>query len=1010
MAIDEYDDTTDDPQQGGGGGGLNILAGMFGNPYSTREAHDYSTRILDRAMGPGNAKEEGAILEDFQKGARETRAVLEQARAQIQARKYDKAKMWLALGQGLSSPTASGSHGETMANVASLLAPEVDAQSKFQDTQENDVNALNMQLAGLSSAQAARRLEILKARQQAEKGLQVESLRTLSKPLKNQLPTSKGQDAVDRAYSKEYVDFVQTGASDAAKALDELGMARDRLRGYRTDENGEQVPIDNSDPRWLTGPIIGNVPKWARDMVIPASSDVQEMVEYTVQRSLRPILGAQFTEREGEKLINRVYNPRLDHNVNAGRLDRLVEQLKRAYEQKQRAASYYEQHGTLSGYQGKTSWNMSEFMPADEKNQKPPAGPLDEGYERPAPFHVRKIPGNKTPPVGEGTAAPRRRVKFSDLPHSPGYGGAGAPPAQGYAEGGEVDAGGLVEVDLGNGNIVAVPEGATQEEILAQYGDLLKPGAQPQPELVDPNAQPAEPVVPPQAAVAQAPPAMRRNQNGVYDTIMNSGIMLGGTGLGALAAKYGLQGGQRLYDTLPGKRMTKPEGKIIKVLENENLTPADWLERVRQGQKQGVPVMPLDTGGPEMRGLAGQALAARSEETRPLHQELVDRQAGARGRVGDQINTALKPDPYFEKMDTLTDDLYKNAKPLYDAAYKNAKPIPYKTVASVLDNPLGQKAIRDALKLLQAEKIPIGKVDATGTVRSFSLQGLDGVHKALADMITAEEGDGFTKKFTNKGRILRGLQTKLLGAMDAASPDYSKARAQYAEDMANREALRSGREDFTKMDPVEIRKQFDGLNFTQKDAYRSGAAQRLMEMVKGPSSDVNAAGKIINSPEMAERVDALFENPKHAAIFRAAMEAEANMFDESKDTIRAGKNALTRAPGDKSIVQKAIDKAPALGMFSPRMWALKLLKDKPDISTKDAAEVIKMLKTQSKEGLTKLATSLGPKFGREAVRKRGRGKAAVLGAALGAMATYLLEKDDDNPEEQEDTATPEDAH
>ncbi|MBM4179606.1 MAG: hypothetical protein FJ211_09780 [Ignavibacteria bacterium] len=85
----------------------------------------------------------------------------------------------------------------------------------------------------------------------------------------------------------------------------------------------------------------------------PKAVGAREAVEEVVQRNLRVILGAQFTEKEGERLISRAFNTRLPPEENARRVRKLLKQMETAAEQKQAMADYFNQNGTLVGFQGK---------------------------------------------------------------------------------------------------------------------------------------------------------------------------------------------------------------------------------------------------------------------------------------------------------------------------------------------------------------------------------------------------------------------------------------------------------------------------------------------------------------------------------------------------------------------------------------------------------------------------------------------------------------------------------
>lgn len=159
-------------------------------------------------------------------------------------------------------------------------------------------------------------------------------------------PTA-GQSAVDKEFAKEYVGFRAAGGyADIEKQLAQLKEASAAL---------------GSDPS-LTGPIRGALPDAVRAVTNPSAVATKEKVQEVAQRNLRLVLGPQFTEKEGERLIARVYNDRLPPEENKRRVDRLITQIADAAKAKQSAADYFEKNGTLTGWDGKL-YTISDFEP-----------------------------------------------------------------------------------------------------------------------------------------------------------------------------------------------------------------------------------------------------------------------------------------------------------------------------------------------------------------------------------------------------------------------------------------------------------------------------------------------------------------------------------------------------------------------------------------------------------------------------------------------------------------------
>lgn len=179
---------------------------------------------------------------------------------------------------------------------------------------------------------------------------------------------TKGQDKVDTSYAPEYVkNIVQGGIGDALAQIDALESVHSRL-------------VKNER---LTGPKYALVPDGALPLVAPDAAEARDMVLNTVQRSARPILGAQFTKEEGEMLMKRAYDIRLPPGANARKLERLIKQMRVAAEANAAAARYFEEHGTLTGYRGKV-YTKDDFV-GDRVPVRTPqrgAGPQQGGNQK----------------------------------------------------------------------------------------------------------------------------------------------------------------------------------------------------------------------------------------------------------------------------------------------------------------------------------------------------------------------------------------------------------------------------------------------------------------------------------------------------------------------------------------------------------------------------------------------------------------------------------------------------
>lgn len=156
---------------------------------------------------------------------------------------------------------------------------------------------------------------------------------------------SPGQKKMDEKFAETFLQWEMGGQrGDAFKGLSQLR----EVSGQLGPESG------------LTGKKFSVIPEGARSVMTPEAQNASELVSEVVQRNLRVILGAQFTEKEGERLIARAYNIELPPELNQKRLNRLIISMEDAVKAKEDAAAYFRENETLKGWKGKL-FTMSDF-------------------------------------------------------------------------------------------------------------------------------------------------------------------------------------------------------------------------------------------------------------------------------------------------------------------------------------------------------------------------------------------------------------------------------------------------------------------------------------------------------------------------------------------------------------------------------------------------------------------------------------------------------------------------
>lgn len=177
---------------------------------------------------------------------------------------------------------------------------------------------------------------------------------------------TQGAKDVSEVYSKDYIKWrLGDEASQVASNLSNLNEAFTTLQNNPT----------------IVGVIKGGMPDTFTAWNNPNLLKVKESVATVVQQNLKAILGGQFTEKEGENLIKRAFNPQLGVKENLRRIKLLYTQMALANDMKNEIADYYEKNNfSMRGYKGRRV-NKAMF---DTKNLFPEVD--GESYDKDEPI------------------------------------------------------------------------------------------------------------------------------------------------------------------------------------------------------------------------------------------------------------------------------------------------------------------------------------------------------------------------------------------------------------------------------------------------------------------------------------------------------------------------------------------------------------------------------------------------------------------------------------------------
>lgn len=459
--------------------------------------------------------------------------------------------------------------------------------------------------------------------------------------------------------------------------------------------------------------------------------------------------------------------------------------------------------------------------------------------------------------------------------------------------------------------------------------------------------------------------------------------------------------------------------KLSGAMKESNLTPQQIEQMMVKDRAMGVPstVANVDYALADL----AEAVAQRTGKgTRKVEKTLSQQKAGSRERTYQQVAKGLKPGDYYADEAKLVQDLRSKAGTMYDEAYAWGD-VDDPRIVEALKNPQFQSFFAKARSIAdteaQAAKLrgedpsrfalpeiykPTGRFTESGAeilelTKLPDVRTLDYIKRGIdASIESGFRGQGMS---TAEASALRSLRKEFVNAIDENVPAYRAARQEYAGDMEVIDAMRAGLSDFGKLDSEQVVKMVAGMGKAEKEAFRTGVARSLYGKVMDPSTNFNAASRIINSPETVSKLQPLFDDPAHFRLFQTALEREAQLFQQANkilggsQTAKRGamREALDEGPGVGEAVANAVTGGfwPSLTSMAARVARASTItpqvadKLADMLMSKNPAEVASVVKF-----LEQYEKGLAPKAVRSTATERG----AVMGGATSVFPAPMVEQ------------------
>ena len=258
----------------------------------------------------------------------------------------------LAMIQGITQMGAAlaGQKADTSGIEAQRRQAENQAkEALFDSTNQRKLTAdfINKKLGNqLRAAERKEDVELAKAQIKATKDASSERERYRREQARLDREEKKakgtlGQQAVDKAYAKEYVDFTTKGVNTLSTIEKLSGLSKSLKKPdpkkYETFAIDEGGAITAAAPDFLK----------SRNFI-----EQRDQARNFANSTLKELFGGQLSDAEREAAAREYYNEALGPEANARIMELKIADLRRAYEAKKAKAEYYQENETLQGYKG----------------------------------------------------------------------------------------------------------------------------------------------------------------------------------------------------------------------------------------------------------------------------------------------------------------------------------------------------------------------------------------------------------------------------------------------------------------------------------------------------------------------------------------------------------------------------------------------------------------------------------------------------------------------------------
>jgi hypothetical protein len=360
-------------------------------------------------------------------------------------------------------------------------------------------------------------------------------------------------------------------------------------------------------------------------------------------------------------------------------------------------------------------------------------------------------------------------------------------------------------------------------------------------------------------------------------TDLLAGFVVGGAGgvAGQQAGKALGKASKALPSIIQKFKPNTPEKVLSKVITPEEAgTQARKLAgKLREKRITDLP----EQGNENILGLT--RLLGKTQGSNKIITDYINKKSiTSSKRVGDLINKNISSENYFDSIDNIVKTRSEVASPLFKKGYEEGNIALNQAMTSPLPNNARVGKIRELINDDRVKNVIAKARQDYGInqdIPDVSIESLHGARQVVDDIINTAKRAGEN----NKARSYINLKQQLNNVIYDVAPTMKQADKTFAGLSALKNAQEEGLNFGKLRNGEEVKRYISGLSDGEKETYKIGVKDYLMDKAMKTGDANSSARKIFSQPLERKKLEAVFNNKKQFNDFAGRMNDEIRVFD-----------------------------------------------------------------------------------------------------------------------------------